>query len=113
MKFLLDESAEYRLVAFLQAQGHDVTAVAHEYPNALTDREVLSIALNERRVLITNDADFGELVFREGLPHAGIILFRLPPGDTDAKIRRFGRLLATHSGRLTNFVVVDRRGVRV
>lgn len=42
MKFLLDESAEYRLATFLTDQGHDVTAIAHDYPHALTDVDVLN-----------------------------------------------------------------------
>jgi predicted nuclease of predicted toxin-antitoxin system len=38
---------------------------------------VLAIATAEQRVLLTNDKDFGELIFRRRLPHAGVILFRL------------------------------------
>lgn len=88
MKFLLDESAEYRIAAFLKDQGHDVTAIAHDYPQALTDSDVLAIAEAEGRVMITNDLDFGELVFRDGKVHAGVILFRLPSGGTEAQDRR-------------------------
>jgi predicted nuclease of predicted toxin-antitoxin system len=77
VRFLLDENAEYRLAAFLRERGHEVTAVARDYPGALTDREVLAIALVEARILITNDRDFGELIVRERLPHAGVIYFRL------------------------------------
>jgi|SRR5579875_40933 len=69
MKFLLDESADYPLAQFLRDLGHDVTAIAHEHPHALKDAEVLKIAVSERRVLITNDRDFGELVFRRRLGH--------------------------------------------
>ncbi len=64
MKFLLDESADFPLASFLKQLGHDVTAIAHDYPHALKDREVLSIAREEQRILIANDRDFGELIFR-------------------------------------------------
>ena len=63
MRFLLDESAEYRIVAFLTGLGHDVTAIAHDYPHGLPDQQILEIAVSEQRILITNDSDFGELVF--------------------------------------------------
>jgi predicted nuclease of predicted toxin-antitoxin system len=72
MKFLLDESADYPLAQFLRDVGHDVTAIAHDHPHALKDAEVLKIAVSERRVLIINDRDFGELVFRRRLGHAGV-----------------------------------------
>lgn len=77
MRFLLDESAEFPMAEHLRARGHDVTAVAHEYPHALTDSEILAIGLDEGRIVITNDRDFGELVFRQGHSHSGIIFFRL------------------------------------
>lgn len=80
MKFLLDESTEYRIAAFLTDQGHDVAAIAHDYPAALPDGEVLAIAKREQRILITNDADFGELVFRHKQRHSGVILFRMGSG---------------------------------
>ena len=47
MKFLLDESAEFRIAAYLQSQGHEVTAIAHDYPASLSDRDVLAIAYQE------------------------------------------------------------------
>lgn len=67
MRFLLDESADFPLAAFLKIQGHDVTAIAHDYPHALKDQEVLAIARQEQRILITNDRDFGELLVRQRL----------------------------------------------
>jgi predicted nuclease of predicted toxin-antitoxin system len=53
VKFLLDESVDVRLAAFLTERGHDVKAVARDVPSALEDRQVLRLALGERRVLIT------------------------------------------------------------
>lgn len=57
MRFLLDESADYPLSDFLQKYGHDVTAIAHDYPQSLSDLQVLAIAQEEQRILITNDRD--------------------------------------------------------
>ncbi len=51
MRFLLDESADFPLAAYLRGLGHDVTAIARDYPHALKDREVLAIAQREQRIL--------------------------------------------------------------
>ena len=83
MKFLIDESVEFRIASFLAERGHDVTAIAHDYPNALADRTVLEIARSEGRILTTNDSDFGELIFREQLPHFGVVYLRF----SDAGLR--------------------------
>ena len=77
MKFLLDESADFPLAAFLTELGHDVTTILRDYTRSIEDTEVLSIARCEGRIVITNDLDFGELVVRHGQPHSGVILFRL------------------------------------
>lgn len=82
MKFLLDESAEFRIAAFLTNQGHDVKTIVREYTPGLPDSEVLAIARHEQRILITNDRDFGELIFRQILPHSGVIYFRLGLAST-------------------------------
>ena len=114
MKFLLDESAEYRIAAFLSSAGHDVTAIAHDYPPALSDSEVLQIAYSEGRILITNDRDFGELIFSKHLPHAGVIYLRLPLSSTaENKIVHLSRLLVSHKDYLDEFLVVTPRGIRV
>ncbi len=114
MKFLLDESAEYRIALHLLGDGHDVTAVTHDYAASLSDREVLAIAYREQRILVTNDSDFGELVFRERFPHAGVIFFRLPHDTTAArKIVYLDNLLATHADQLDQFMVITERSIRV
>ena len=44
----------------------------------ISDPEVLSRAVQEDRILLTFDKDFGELAFRARLPiSSGIILFRI------------------------------------
>jgi len=113
MKFLLDESADYPLAAFLKRLRHDVTAIAHEYPQALSDRAVLSIARSEQRILITNDHDFGELIFRQRLPHNGVILFRLGAETLPVKTRWLGDVLSKRAEDLRDFVVITDRGNRV
>ena len=60
--------------AILAGQGHEVSTVADRDLKA-SDVQVLATALEEGRVLITEDKDFGELVFVRGLPHSGIIRF--------------------------------------
>jgi len=68
MKFLFDQSADFRLIPHLEALGHDVTAISRNYPHGLADEHVLAIARNEQRILIVADRDFGELIFHQPTP---------------------------------------------
>ena len=75
MRFLLDVCASSRrMQATLAGLGHDVVS-ALEYDPRASDEALLAWATSEERVLITEDKDFGELVFVRRLPHPCIIRF--------------------------------------
>ena len=54
--------------------GHDVLSVLERDPRA-ADEELLALALEEQRIPVTEDEDFGELVFVRRLPHPCVIRF--------------------------------------
>ena len=66
MNFVADESCALPVIRALREAGHDVLAIAEMAPGASDDR-VLECALEENRVLITEDRDFGELVYARGV----------------------------------------------
>ena len=114
MRFLLDQSAEARIGTFLLSLGYDATRVGRDYPPGLPDEEVLAIAVREQRILITNDSDFGELIFKMHHPHTGVIYLRFPLDTTSSqKIAAIERLLSTHAEDLDKYLTVSPRGVRV
>jgi len=77
VRFLADESCDFAVVRALRSAGHDVLAIAEVSPR-IGDEEVLQRARDEKRVLLTEDTDFGELVYAEGLGSSGVVLFRFP-----------------------------------
>jgi hypothetical protein len=74
---------------------------------------MLTIALQEQRIQVADDRDFGELVFRQRQAHAGVIFFRLPPTELDVKIARLAAVLADHSHELNQFLTVTELRIRV
>jgi len=91
---------------WLRAQEHDVFSV-YEEARGIDDEEVIRRAFAENRILITNDKDFGEKVYRELLPHRGVILLRLADERPAAKMNVLQRLLSAYADRIANqFVVV-------
>lgn len=77
MRFLADESCDFAVVRSLRAAGHDVVAVAEVAPRA-EDEAVIEFAANEGRLLLTEDKDFGQLVYASGHATGGVILLRFP-----------------------------------
>jgi predicted nuclease of predicted toxin-antitoxin system len=113
VRFLLDESADYPLARLLASMGHDVKSIVKDFTTAISDEEVLALAVAEDRIVLTNDRDFGELVYRRALPHRGIILLRLGDEDLDAKRAWLRRALELPESDLRAFVVVTDRAIRV
>lgn len=112
MRFLVDECTGPAVARWLLDQGHDVFSV-YETARGIDDDAVIARAVSEGRILVTNDKDFGEKVFRDGQIHAGIVLLRLQDDSASGKVAAIRGLLAFHTERLEgSFTVVTDRQVR-
>lgn len=77
------------------------------------DADIIRRAFADNRILVTNDKDFGEKVFRERHPHRGVVLLRLEDERAFVKIEIIKRLLESYADNLAgNFVVVTENSVR-
>jgi len=76
MKLLANENFPLKSVHILQAAGFDIKVVGVEFAG-ITDREVMEIAIQEERTIVTFDRHYGELIFRDGYrPPSGVIYLR-------------------------------------
>jgi predicted nuclease of predicted toxin-antitoxin system len=113
MLFLVDECTGPAVARWLRTNNYDVFSVFDE-ARGLDDNAVLQRAFAEERILITNDKDFGEKVFRERLPHRGVILLRLADERAANKILALDRVISGFADRLADhFVVVTENAIRI
>jgi predicted nuclease of predicted toxin-antitoxin system len=113
MKFIVDESTGKAVAQFLREIGHDVVAVTETMP-ATEDRDILIKAASEGRIVITNDKDFGELIFRSGYAHNGVLFLRLQDESSANRVRVVKAVLDQYANYLKmNFIVATDRGVRI
>ena len=96
MQFLADENIGTSVVVYLRDSGHDVVWIREIGPG-MSDEEVLALVSHEKRVLLTHDQDFGEIVFFEHKEHAGILLLRLSIQTPSYEIRALRGFLARHA----------------
>ena len=75
--FMADESCDFLVVRALRFAGYDVIAVTESFPSA-SDLEILRTAVENDRILITEDSDFGEWVFAHGEEMKGVLFIRFP-----------------------------------
>ena len=113
MRFIVDECTGPLVAEHLRKDGHIVFSV-YEEARGIDDEEILKIAFEGDYVLITNDKDFGDLIFRLKKKHKGVILLRLEDERAMNKIRILDSFLKKYSEKIkTNFCVVTEKNVRV
>ena len=77
LKFLADESCDFAVVRCLRAAAYDVDAIM-ETASGASDANIIKMAVRSGRILMTEDRDFGDLVYAHQKEHGGIILIRYP-----------------------------------
>ncbi len=112
MKFLADENLHGDVVAWLRAQGKDVLSAA-ESLSGTSDEDLLSTARREARVLVTDDKDFGELVFHRRLLTHRVVLIRLETPSVAERLHRLAQIWSDIEAAPGRFIVVTDRRVRV
>lgn len=112
MRFLVDECTGPKVADWLRGHGHEIFSVYDE-ARGMDDGDIIRKADAESWILITNDKDFGEKVYRERRPHRGVIFMRLEDERAANKIEVLRRLLESYADKLTDrFVVVTETRVR-
>lgn len=107
MRWLADECIDAALVGRLRGVGHDVLYMA-EIASGAADTEVLQRANGEGRLLLTEDKDFGELVFRADIAVPGLVLLRIDPEKHLLKWNRLEAAIARYGRRLFGrFLIVE------
>ncbi|MBU0701191.1 DUF5615 family PIN-like protein [bacterium] len=113
MRFIVDECTGHAVACWLREQGHEVFSV-YEKARGSGDGEIIQKAFEENWILLTNDKDFGEKVYRERLPHNGVILLRLVDERTHNKIRVIRQTIKDYAEQIADhFLVVTETQVRL
>jgi predicted nuclease of predicted toxin-antitoxin system len=85
--------------------SYDVTYVAELAPG-LTDNDVLAQSVTEERILLTEDRDFGELVFRGQKSAYGVVLLRIPSKERQKKADRITLLVQRYEAELVGAIAI-------
>jgi len=113
MRFLADESCDFAVVRALRAAGHNVETVTETCQGA-PDEAVTQLSVQTRRILLTEDKDFGQLVYAGSGLSLGVILIRFPGNARQGMVKAILELLERVGDKLQDrFVVVQPGRVRI
>jgi len=112
MKFLADENIPVELVDKLREINIDIIKVEN-IKVGLKDEEVIRIAIKQKRIIITFDKDFGELVYKGKAKVEGIILIRIKSFQINFLFQSFKQLIESKINIKNKFVVLEEKSVRI
>ncbi len=106
MRFLADMGVSMRVVGWLRSEGHDTVHLREQGSQRLPNGRIFAKAHQERRVVLTFDLDFGELLAATASKIVSVVLFRLRNTRTDHVIMRLQHVLSESSDELEQGAVV-------
>jgi predicted nuclease of predicted toxin-antitoxin system len=101
MRLVADECVDFGIIRELRIHGVEVFSICEE-AGSIQDTDVLSIANEQNIILLTEDKDFGELVFRLKLPNHGVVLVRMIKSTRQEKIEKVVEIILQHYKQLEN-----------
>jgi predicted nuclease of predicted toxin-antitoxin system len=112
MRFLADMGVARSSAEELRHREHDVLHLSEEGLHRLPDEQILSLAQRERRVILTFDLDFGDLLAAGAFSLPSVIIFRLQDQTPASVIPKLLHLLSEKAQEIEEGAIViveDRR----
>ena len=115
MRFLIDENIAGSVIRLLQSREHDVKVVQQAGLAGAEDNVLIRLALDEGRIIVTHDKDFGAILRYPLKQHGGVILLRLRRPTPQNAVRALERVLATvpKERMMGHVIVVEDARIRV
>ncbi len=112
-KFLANENIPLATIYRLRNEGFDISSVGLDAPS-ITDSEVMQVAADENRTIITFDRDYGELIYKYGFrPPAGVLYLRMQNYQPEEPAELLLKLLNDQNLEFAGlFTVADERNIR-
>jgi predicted nuclease of predicted toxin-antitoxin system len=105
----MDVGVGKKVESYLSKIGYDVLSVRSINPH-MRDVDILDLAAKEKRLVVTMDKDFGELVYRSRKVHAGVLLLRLEDATADKKKEVMLEILESFSNEIKDSFSVYSQG---
>ncbi len=113
MKLLANENFPIDSYKYLKSQSFDIKAIGIDF-SGITDKEVMTLAIDENRIILTFDKDYGELIFKYGYrPAEGVIFLRLETYESDEPGKIIEQMIGTpHFETQNKLTVFDGKFIR-
>lgn len=111
MRFLVDENVRKEVIDFLRSGGHDILVVA----SGSKDFQIAKIAKETKRVILTHDQHFADILLYPPEEYSGIIRIKIHPPTAPIIISALKDLLKklTSSQADKKLIILEKNGFRI
>ena len=106
MRFLADMCVDVRVVEWLRQKGHDATHLRDQGLQWMPNGQIFEKAIQEDRIVITYDLDFGEIAALTRGEKASVILFRLKNTRASHVLERLSAVVEAFAGALEKGAII-------
>lgn len=105
-RFLADENIHPEVIQYLKQRSLDIISINDVRLNGKPDLEILKLATQLKRVVLTQDSDFGKLVYTSTVTFLGIVYLRPGHKSPDFHIQTLNAILFENLELTPPFVLV-------
>jgi len=89
---IVDENVDQIVIDYLNRNSYDILSIRKSYPG-ITDREIIELAKTNKGFVITEDKDFGELIFAHQIEGCSVIFLRHTKSKYQAMLNQLDQIL--------------------
>lgn len=78
MKLLIDENIHRKIIVALKDENFSLVSIQESF-SGMNDADILNLSLNPNQIVITQDSDFGELIYKNNFRAFSVIYLRFIP----------------------------------
>ncbi|MCP9753866.1 toxin-antitoxin system, toxin component [Lacihabitans sp. CCS-44] len=89
---LADENIDHQIIGYLRTKGFEVFSI-YENLRGISDEEIIEISKKPRKIILTEDKDFGEWVYSHNEKNISVILLRYDFSETQHILQILDKVL--------------------
>jgi predicted nuclease of predicted toxin-antitoxin system len=110
---IIDENVENYWIKLLSDKGFEILSISKDHPQ-ITDRKVIEVAREKGGILLTEDKDFGQLVFAHGIKGLTVVFLRYDQPQYDQIENQVLETISQfYSSEENYFITIKKNSVRI
>ncbi|MDQ1265465.1 MAG: hypothetical protein QG635_615 [Bacteroidota bacterium] len=110
---IADENIHSEIINSLRDAGHDVLSIIEQY-SGISDENIINLSIENKRIILTEDKDFGEWVFAHNIRNISVIFLRYNHKDLQGIKTALLSVLSNNIDALFgNFITITINKIRI